>query len=68
MVEEFGVPTELGQLGLFFFNFACALAPLFLVSANLGVVIPLAVTSSSSCGILLLIKPKERMLTEISWE
>jgi hypothetical protein len=30
MVEDFGVSTELGQLGLFCFNFACALAPLFL--------------------------------------
>jgi hypothetical protein len=30
MVEGFGVSTELGQLGLFCFNFACALAPLFL--------------------------------------
>ncbi|KAL4932151.1 MFS transporter [Aspergillus undulatus] len=30
MVAEFGVSNELGQLGLFFFNFVCALAPLFL--------------------------------------
>lgn len=30
MVAEFGVSTELGQLGLFTFNFACAIAPLFL--------------------------------------
>lgn len=30
MVEDFGVSTELGQLGLFCFNFACAIAPLFL--------------------------------------
>ena len=30
MCSEFGVSTELGQLGLFCFNFACAIAPLFL--------------------------------------
>ncbi|KAJ5109681.1 hypothetical protein N7532_002326 [Penicillium argentinense] len=30
MTEEFGVSSELGQLGLFCFNFTCALAPLFL--------------------------------------
>ncbi|KAF7712068.1 MFS-type transporter [Penicillium ucsense] len=30
MTEDFGVSTELGQLGLFTFNFTCALAPLFL--------------------------------------
>lgn len=30
MTEDFGVSTELGQLGMFTFNFACALAPLFL--------------------------------------
>lgn len=30
MVEEFGVSTELGQLGLFTFNFACAIAPMML--------------------------------------
>lgn len=30
MVEDFGVSNELGQLGLFTFNFTCALAPLFL--------------------------------------
>lgn len=30
MVDDFGVSNELGQLGLFCFNFACALAPLFL--------------------------------------
>lgn len=30
MTEEFGVSTEIGQLGLFCFNFTCALAPLFL--------------------------------------
>ncbi|KAI9646433.1 hypothetical protein NHQ30_004425 [Ciborinia camelliae] len=30
MCEEFGVSTELGQLGLFCFNISCALAPLFL--------------------------------------
>lgn len=30
MCEEFGVSTEIGQLGLFFFNFVCALAPLVL--------------------------------------
>ena len=30
MCEEFGVSQELGQLGLFTFNFTCALAPLFL--------------------------------------
>ncbi|KAI5289841.1 hypothetical protein KEM54_003093 [Ascosphaera aggregata] len=30
MVKDFGRSTELGQLGLFCFNFACALAPLFL--------------------------------------
>jgi MFS family permease len=30
MVDDFGVSNELGQLGLFFFNFACAIAPLFL--------------------------------------
>ncbi|KAI5293379.1 hypothetical protein KEM52_005594 [Ascosphaera acerosa] len=30
MVEHFHKSTELGQLGLFCFNFACALAPLFL--------------------------------------
>ncbi|KAJ5580240.1 uncharacterized protein N7459_006225 [Penicillium hispanicum] len=30
MVEDLGVSTELGQLGLFCFNFTCALAPLFL--------------------------------------
>jgi MFS family permease len=30
MVSEFGVSTEIGQLGLFLFNFVCALAPLFL--------------------------------------
>jgi MFS family permease len=30
MCEDFGVSTELGQLGLFCFNIACALAPLFL--------------------------------------
>ncbi|KAJ5273831.1 hypothetical protein N7478_008956 [Penicillium angulare] len=30
MVEDLGASTELGQLGLFTFNFTCALAPLFL--------------------------------------
>jgi MFS family permease len=30
MCADFGVPTIQGQLGLFTFNFACALAPLFL--------------------------------------
>ncbi|KAL1634112.1 hypothetical protein SLS58_010810 [Diplodia intermedia] len=30
MCEEFGVETEIGQLGLFLFNFVCALAPMFL--------------------------------------
>ncbi|KAL2813321.1 major facilitator superfamily domain-containing protein [Aspergillus cavernicola] len=30
MTSDFGVSNELGQLGLFTFNFACALAPLFL--------------------------------------
>ncbi|QSZ35756.1 hypothetical protein DSL72_006878 [Monilinia vaccinii-corymbosi] len=30
MCEDFGVSTTLGQLGLFCFNMACALAPLFL--------------------------------------
>ncbi|KAI0595327.1 major facilitator superfamily domain-containing protein [Biscogniauxia sp. FL1348] len=30
MTTEFGVPTILGQLGLFTFNAACGLAPLFL--------------------------------------
>lgn len=30
MCAEFGVSEELGQLGLFTFNFTCALAPLFL--------------------------------------
>ncbi|CZR66763.1 related to multidrug resistance protein [Phialocephala subalpina] len=30
MCDDFGVSTELGQLGLFCFNFACAVAPLFL--------------------------------------
>jgi MFS family permease len=30
MVADFGVSTELGQLGLFRFNFACAIAPFFL--------------------------------------
>jgi MFS family permease len=30
MVADFGVSTELGQLGLFCFNFSCALAPLLL--------------------------------------
>ncbi|KAH7364710.1 major facilitator superfamily domain-containing protein [Rhexocercosporidium sp. MPI-PUGE-AT-0058] len=30
MCSDLGVSTELGQLGLFCFNFACALAPLFL--------------------------------------
>lgn len=30
MTTEFGVSEELGQLGLFTFNFCCALAPLFL--------------------------------------
>jgi MFS family permease len=30
MCEDLGVSTELGQLGLFCFNFACAIAPLFL--------------------------------------
>ncbi|KAF4160398.1 hypothetical protein CNMCM6069_008748 [Aspergillus lentulus] len=30
MTAEFGVSSELGQLGLFTFNFTCALAPLFL--------------------------------------
>ncbi|OQD72624.1 hypothetical protein PENDEC_c020G03014 [Penicillium decumbens] len=30
MTEDFGVSSELGQLGLFTFNFTCALAPLFL--------------------------------------
>lgn len=30
MCAEFGVSKELGQLGLFTFNFTCALAPLFL--------------------------------------
>ncbi|RDW59523.1 hypothetical protein BP6252_12610 [Coleophoma cylindrospora] len=30
MCEDLGVSTELGQLGLFCFNMACALAPLFL--------------------------------------
>jgi MFS family permease len=30
MTDDFGVSTELGQLGLFCFNFACAIAPLFL--------------------------------------
>lgn len=30
MTEDLGVSSELGQLGLFTFNFTCALAPLFL--------------------------------------
>lgn len=30
MTAEFGVSTEIGQLGLFLFNFVCAIAPLFL--------------------------------------
>ncbi|KAL3438413.1 major facilitator superfamily domain-containing protein [Aspergillus tetrazonus] len=30
MTSDLGVSTELGQLGLFTFNFVCALAPLFL--------------------------------------
>lgn len=30
MVDDFGVSKELGQLGLFCFNIACAIAPLFL--------------------------------------
>jgi MFS family permease len=30
MTEDLGVASELGQLGLFTFNFTCALAPLFL--------------------------------------
>lgn len=30
MCSEFGVSTEIGQLGLFLFNFVCALAPMFL--------------------------------------
>lgn len=30
MCDDLGVSTEIGQLGLFCFNFACALAPLFL--------------------------------------
>ena len=30
MTEEFGVSTEIGQVGLFLFNFVCAIAPLFL--------------------------------------
>ncbi|KAF5861107.1 hypothetical protein ETB97_000618 [Aspergillus alliaceus] len=30
MTRDLGVSTELGQLGLFTFNFACAIAPLFL--------------------------------------
>ena len=30
MTKDFGVSEELGQLGLFTFNFTCALAPLFL--------------------------------------
>jgi MFS family permease len=30
MTRDLGVSSELGQLGLFTFNFACALAPLFL--------------------------------------
>ncbi|GME32253.1 Major facilitator superfamily [Neofusicoccum parvum] len=30
MCDEFGVSTEIGQLGLFLFNFVCALAPMFL--------------------------------------
>ncbi|KAK5019531.1 putative MFS transporter [Cryomyces antarcticus] len=30
MTKELGVSTEIGQLGLFTFNFACAIAPLFL--------------------------------------
>ncbi|BCS24445.1 MFS transporter [Aspergillus puulaauensis] len=30
MTAEFGVSNTMGQLGLFFFNFVCALAPLFL--------------------------------------
>lgn len=30
MVAEFGVSNELGQMGLFLFNFVCALAPLIL--------------------------------------
>lgn len=30
MCDDLGVSTELGQLGLFCFNMACALAPLFL--------------------------------------
>lgn len=30
MCEDFGVSNTLGQLGLFCFNFACAIAPLFL--------------------------------------
>lgn len=30
MCKDLGVSTELGQLGLFCFNFACAIAPLFL--------------------------------------
>jgi len=30
MTAEYGVSSELGQLGMFTFNFACAVAPLFL--------------------------------------
>ncbi|KAK6214502.1 hypothetical protein LQW54_004223 [Pestalotiopsis sp. IQ-011] len=30
MCEDFGVPTIMGQLGLFTFNFACAVAPMVL--------------------------------------
>ena len=30
MCEDFGVPTIMGQLGLFTFNFACAIAPMVL--------------------------------------
>jgi MFS family permease len=30
MTAEYGVSSELGQLGMFTFNFACAIAPLFL--------------------------------------
>ncbi|KAK7526098.1 major facilitator superfamily domain-containing protein [Phyllosticta citriasiana] len=30
MCSDFGVSSELGQLGLFFFNFVCAMSPMFL--------------------------------------
>lgn len=30
MTEEFGVSSEIGQLGLFLFNFVCAIAPMVL--------------------------------------